>query len=176
MAASNGACGNGVRRLLSSVGLAFSRALKPVVANQPGMQRARIRGAGAYFFAALGVLAATATGCAASSGGLVVSGSSSKTYERTIGARTARVVVDLQVDAPRSRSYVLAEGEVELSTSSCALSVLETGTTVRELLAGGDLYFELPAFARTTTNGKPWAEVALRSGREVGPGWPRPHP
>ena len=140
------------------------------------MRRAGIRGAGAYFFAALGVLATTATGCAASSGGLVVSGSSSKTYERTIGARTARVVVDLQVDAPRSRSYVLAEGEVELSTSSCALTVLETGTTVRELLAGGDLYFELPAFARTTSNGKPWAEVALRSGREVGPGRPRPHP
>lgn len=123
-------------------------------------------------FAMLGALAVATTGCATSSRPSLGSTSSLiyTAYERTVKARTARVLVDLGVDAPRSQSYVLAKGEVELPSSSCALTVLETGTTVHELLAGSDLYLELPAFARATGDRKPWAEVVLRSGREVGPG------
>jgi hypothetical protein len=122
--------------------------------------------------ALVGVIAAATTGCATTPRGTVTAGSSdmNTAYDKTVDARTARVSVDLRVEVPRSQSYVLAEGEVVLSNSTCALTVLEMGTTVHELLAGNVLYIELPAFARATNSKKPWAEVVLRSGRQVGPG------
>ncbi|HXW78203.1 MAG TPA: hypothetical protein VEJ84_01825, partial [Acidimicrobiales bacterium] len=131
-----------------------------------------MRNPSACSLALLGVFAAAIAGCATSSGAALGAKRSPvySTYETTVDTRTARVSVDLEVNALRSQSYVLAQGEVELSNSSCALTVLEMGTTVHELLAGGDLYVELPALARATNSGKPWAEVVLRSGHEVGPG------
>jgi hypothetical protein len=116
---------------------------------------------------ALCATTALAAGCGSTSPSAPTAG---RVYQRTVSARTAEVQVVVHIDSPRASTYILADGQVDLSSSGCALTVFETGATVHEVLAGSDLYFELPAAARATNEGKPWAEVDLRSGRQEGPG------
>jgi len=84
-------------------------------------------------------------------------------YEATVSARTARVWVYLDVQAPRSTTHILAEGETDLSSGDCALGVQAAGVTTNELFTGNDLYFQVPEEARATSGGKPWDEVVFRA-------------
>ena len=115
---------------------------------------------------AAGALCLAATGCS-NSGAPVLTHLS--IYKATISARTARVWVYLNVQAPRASTYILAEGEMNLSSGACALGVQAAGVTTNELLTGNDLYFEVPTGARVTSGGKPWAEVVFGSGSRSGP-------
>jgi len=123
---------------------------------------------------ALAIATATAlltTGCGVTSGSYATAAPSSGTvYDRTVSARTAQVEVVVHIASPRASTYIVADGQVDLSDAGCALTVFDAGTTVHELLSGRDLYIELPPRARATNGGKPWAVVELRSGRQVGPG------
>jgi hypothetical protein len=91
-------------------------------------------------------------------------------YRTTVLARTARVEVVVHIASPRSSTFIVADGSVDLSDSVCALTVFDTGTAIHEFLSGGHLYFEVPPEARAGNGGKPWAEVNLRYGRQEGPG------
>jgi hypothetical protein len=116
-------------------------------------------------------LCATAAVVASGCGGAVRSvPAAGGVYGRTFSARTAEVQVVVHIAAARASTYILADGQADLSSSGCALTVLDAGVAVRELLAGSNLYVELPAAARGANGGKPWAEVELRSGRAQGPG------
>ena len=117
------------------------------------------RGFGARATVAAGALCLAATGCSNSAAPVPTHLS---IYNATISARTARVWVYLNVRAPRANTYILAEGEMNLSSGACALGVQAAGVTTNELLTGNDLYFEVPKGARGTS-GKPWAEVVFGS-------------
>jgi hypothetical protein len=91
-------------------------------------------------------------------------------YDTTVSARTARVEVVVHVASPRASTFIVADGQVDLSGSGCALTVFDSGTAVHEFLSGLDLYFEVPPGARAANGGKPWAEVDLRRGHQEGPG------
>jgi hypothetical protein len=114
---------------------------------------------------AAGALCVAATGCSNSAQPVPKHLS---IYEATISARTARVWVYLNVQAPRASTYILAEGETVLSSGTCALGVQAAGVTTNELLTGDDLYFEVPEAARAPKGGKPWAEVVLGSRQRSG--------
>jgi hypothetical protein len=128
----------------------------------------RRHGFGAVALATLaaGGVCLGATGCSNSAAlgpkGLAI-------YETTISARTARVWVYLNVQAPRATTYVLAEGETNLSSGACALGVQAAGVTTNELFTGSDLYFQVPQGARATSGGRPWAEVVFGSSPRSGP-------
>ena len=108
----------------------------------------------------MGSLCLVATGCSKSA---ALVPKPLAVYEATISARTARVWVYLDVQAPRATTYILAEGETNLSSGAYALGVQAAGVTTRELFTGNDLYFEVPEAARATSGGKPWAEVVFGS-------------
>jgi len=118
------------------------------------------RGFGARATVAAGALCLAATGCSNSAAPVPTNLS---IYKAAISARTARVWVYLNVQAPRANTYILAEGEMDLSTGACALGVQAAGVTTNELLTGNDLYFAVPKGARGASGGKPWAEVVFGS-------------
>ena len=124
------------------------------------------RGFAARATLAVGALCLVATGCSKSSAPVP---KPLAIYEATISARTARVWVYLDVQAPRATTYILAEGKTNLSSGACALGVQAAGVTTSELFTGNDLYFEVPGAARATSGGKPWAEVVLGSAPRSGP-------
>jgi hypothetical protein len=121
---------------------------------------------------AAGVLSLGLTGCSHSS---ALGPEGPAIYEATISARTARVWIYLDVQAPRATTYILAEGETNLSNGGSALGVQAAGVTTNELFTGNDLYFQVPEEARATSGGKPWEEVVFRSTARRGPalaaGW-----
>lgn len=124
---------------------------------------------GALATLAAGVLGLGVTGCSHSS----AFGPKGPTiYEATIAAGTARVWVYLNVQAPRATTYILAEGETNLSSGDCALGVQAAGVTTNELFTGNDLYFQVPEEARATSGGKPWKEVVFRASAQRGRGGP----
>ena len=136
----------------------------------PGFGASRRFGASARFGAvatvAAGVLGLGLTGC---SHGSALGPKGPAIYEATISARTARVWVYLNVQAPRARTYILAEGETNLSNGDCALGVQAAGVTTNELFTGNDLYFQVPEEARATSGAKAWDEVVFRSTARRGP-------
>jgi hypothetical protein len=115
---------------------------------------------------ATGALCLLATGCSSTSSALGPKGTA--IYETTISARTAKVWVYLSVQAPHATTYVLAEGETNLSNGASALGVQAGGVTTHELYTRNDLYFEVPAAARATNGGKTWAEVVFAPARAGG--------
>jgi hypothetical protein len=115
---------------------------------------------------AAGVLCLGATGC---SDRAALGPKGQAIYEATVSARTARVWVYLDIQVPRSTTYILAEGETDLSSGACALGVQDAGLTTNELFTGNDLYFRAPEEARATSGGKPWDEVVFRSAAGRGP-------
>lgn len=117
---------------------------------------------------ATGALGLTTSGCSTSAPRALQPG---RTYETTISAKTAAVRVYLDINAPRAITYIVAEGEADLSDGGCELSVQDAGVTTNELVTGNNLYFKVPPAARAATSGgKPWAEVELQSGSQRGPG------
>jgi hypothetical protein len=120
--------------------------------------------------AAAAALGLVTTGCAGSSPTTVKElAAYTDAYGATTSAKTARVWVYVNIHAPRATTYVLAQGNANLATGACALSVEDEGATTNELVNANDLYFEVPAEARATSHGRPWAEVVLRSGGRSGP-------
>jgi hypothetical protein len=113
------------------------------------------------------IVALSATACGGAPTGAP---SAASVYDGTISARTAQVEVVVHIASPHASTYIVAVGQADLSGSGCALTVFDAGATVHELLAGNDLFVELPAPARATNGGKPWAVVDLRSGGQSGPG------
>lgn len=116
---------------------------------------------------ATGVLALAVTGC---SHGSALGPKGPTIYEATISAGTARVWVYLNVHAPRATTYILAEGETNLSNGDSALGVQAAGVTTNELFTGNDVYFQVPEEARATSGGKPWEEVVFRPSAQRGRG------
>jgi hypothetical protein len=100
------------------------------------------------------------TGC---SGSVALGPEGHAIYEATVSARTARAWVYLDIQAPRSTTHILAEGETDLSNGACALGAQAGGVTTNELFMGNDLYFQVPEEARATSGGKLWDEVVLRA-------------
>jgi hypothetical protein len=115
---------------------------------------------------AAGALCLVATGC---SNSVALGPKGFAIYEATVSARTARVWVYLDVQAPHATTYILAEGETNLATGECALGVQAAGVTTDELFTGNDLYFQVPQAARGTAGAKPWAEVVFGSRHRSGP-------
>jgi hypothetical protein len=116
---------------------------------------------------AAGVLSLGVTGC---SHGYALGPKGPAIYEATISAGTARVWVYLNVHAPRATTYILAEGETNLSNGESALGVQAGGVTTNELFTRNDLYFQVPQEARATNGRKPWEEVVFRGAARRGPG------
>ncbi len=126
----------------------------------------RHRGLAARAALAAGALCLLATGCASTTTALGPKGTA--IYETTISARTAKVWVYLSVQAPHATTYVLAEGDTNLSNGASALGVQAGGVTTHELYTRNDLYFEVPAAARAANGGKTWAEVVFAPVRAGG--------
>ena len=106
-----------------------------------------------------------AAGCATRTAGLNVE----DVYARTVSARTAQTAVNLHITAPRAGTYITAQGVVDLTAPGFSIAVQEAGINLTEVLRGDQLYLELPASARATNKGRPWAEFSLgaRHGAEA---------